>query len=216
MNSVKVWDIFVRIFHWTLVGAMIGLYWSGETYKNLHILLGYFVLCLVLLRIIWGFIGTKHALFYDFLYRPRTIYDYLKSLIKGNPKHYMGHNPAGGLMIIVMLFTLLVTAFTGLKTFGSEGQRPLANTDSSIFRLAYADEDEHDDDEHDDDDDDLTYRDGHRQNKQKDEFWEDIHESMTSFMIFLVIAHVGGVIVSSWIHKENLLIGMITGIKKKE
>jgi cytochrome b len=209
MNTVKVWDIFVRIFHWTLVGTMISLYWSGETYKNLHSYLGYWVICLVLLRIIWGFIGTKHALFYDFLYRPSIIYDYLRSLIKGNPKHYMGHNPAGGLMIIVMLFTLLVTAFTGLKTLGSDGQGPLANTDSSIFRLAYADDDEHDDDE-------PKYRDGHHQKKQKNEFWEDIHESMTNFMIFLVIAHIGGVIVASWIHKENLLIGMITGIKKKE
>ena len=210
MNSVKVWDIFVRIFHWTLVGSIIGLYLSGEEFKSIHIRLGYFVTCLVLARIIWGFVGTKHARFNDFLYRPRTIYDYFKSLIKGNPKHYLGHNPAGGLMIIVMLFTLLVTAFTGLKTLAIEGQGPLATTDISILRVAYADEDEHDDD------DDPTYRDGHHQKKQKDDFWEDIHESMTSFMIFLVIAHVGGVIVSSWIHKENLLVGMITGRKKKE
>ena len=210
MNSVKVWDIFVRIFHWTLVGSIIGLYLSGEEFMSIHIRLGYFVICLVLARIIWGFVGTKHARFNDFLYRPRTIYDYFKSLIKGNPKHYLGHNPAGGLMIIVMLFTLLVTAFTGLKTLAIEGQGPLATTDISILRVAYADEDEHDDD------DDPRYRYGHRQKKQKDEFWEDIHESMTSFMIFLVVAHVVGVIVSSWIHKENLLVGMITGIKKKE
>ena len=210
MNSVKVWDIFVRIFHWTLVGSIIGLYLSGEEFMSIHIRLGYFVICLVLARIIWGFVGTKHARFNDFLYRPRTIYDYLKSLIKGNPKHYLGHNPAGGLMIIVMLFTLLVTAFTGLKTLAIKGQGPLATTDISILRVAYADEDEHDDD------DDPRYRYGHRQKKQKDEFWEDIHESMTSFMIFLVVAHVVGVIVSSWIHKENLLVGMITGIKKKE
>ncbi len=133
INLIKVWDIFVRIFHWTLMGTMIGLYWSGETYESLHIYLGHLLICLVLLRIIWGFVGTKHALFYDFLYRSSIICDYLRSLIKGNPKHYMGHNPAGGLMIIVMLFTLLVTAFTGLKTLGSEGQGPLANTDSSIF-----------------------------------------------------------------------------------
>jgi len=211
IKSVKVWDIFVRIFHWTLVGTVIGLYLSGETFKNVHIRLGYFVTCLVLSRIIWGFIGTKHARFYDFLYRPSTIYHYLKSLIKGNPKHYIGHNPAGGLMIVVLLFSLLVTAFTGLKTLGSEGQGPLANTGNSIFRFAYADEDEDNEEE-----DDQTYSDGHRQKKQKGEFWEDIHESMTSFMIFLVIVHVGGVIISSWIHKENLILGMITGRKKKE
>ncbi len=75
--------------------------------------------------------------------------------------------------------------------------------------MAYAD----DDDEH--DDDESKYRYGRHQKKQKNEFWEDIHELMANFMIFLVIAHIGGVIVLSWIHIENLLIGMITGIKKK-
>jgi cytochrome b len=214
MNAVKVWDIFIRIFHWTLVGSIIGLYLSGEEFKSVHIRLGYFVTCLVLARIIWGFVGTKHARFNNFLYRPRTIYDYLKSLIKGNPKHYLGHNPAGGIMTIVMLITLLVTVFTGLKTLAMEGKGPLATTDISISRVVYADEDEHDNDpvyrdgQH--------YKDGHRQKEQKDELWEDIHELMTSFIIFLIIVHVGGVIVSSWIHKENLIMGMITGIKKKE
>lgn len=208
MNTFKVWDIFVRIFHWTLVGSIIGLYLSGDDFKSIHIRLGYFVTCLVLARIIWGFVGTKHARFNNFLYRPRTIYNYLKSLVKGNPKHYLGHNPAGGLMIIVMLITLLVIVFSGLKTLATEGEGPLATSVMSVLGVAYADDDEHDDDK--------TYRDGHRQNEQKDDFWEDIHELMTSFMLFLVIVHVGGVIVSSWVHKENLIMGMITGVKKKE
>ncbi len=148
MKSVKVWDIFVRTFHWALVGSTIGLYLSGEDFKGVHIRLGYFVTCLVLSRVIWGFIGTKHARFTDFLYRPGKIYQYLKSLIGGNPTHYIGHNPAGGLMIIVMLLSLLVTAFTGLKTLANEGQGPLADTgEASILQFAYADEDEHDDDD---------------------------------------------------------------------
>ena len=92
--------------------------------------------------------------------------------------------------------SLLVTAFTGLKTLGSEGKGPLASTGISIFRFAYADEDE-------DHDDDQTYKTGHHKKKQKEEFWEEIHESMTSFMIFLIIIHLAGVIVSSWIHKEK-------------
>ena len=208
MKSVKVWDIFVRIFHWTLVGSMIGLYLSGEDFKGVHIRLGYFVTCLVLSRVIWGFIGTKHARFNDFLYRPGKIYQYLKSLIGGNPTHYIGHNPAGGLMIIVMLLSLLVTAFTGLKTLANEGRGPLADTGgASILQFAYADEDEHDDD-------DQKHETGHHQKKQKEEFWEEIHESMSSFMILLIIIHLGGVIVSSWIHKENLVLAMINGRKK--
>ena len=139
MKSEKVWDIFVRTFHWTLVGSMIGLYLSGDDFESVHTILGYFVICLVLLRIIWGFIGTKHARFHDFLYRPSKIYQYLKSLINGNPTHYIGHNPAGGLMVVVMLLSLLVTAFTGLKALDSEGKGLLTNTGISIFRFAYAD-----------------------------------------------------------------------------
>jgi len=206
MKSEKVWDIFVRIFHWTLVGSMIGLYLSGDDFKSVHIILGYFVICLVLFRIIWGFIGTKHARFHDFLYRPSKIYHYLKSLTNGNPTHYMGHNPAGGLMVVVMLLSLLLTGFTGIKTLGSEGRGPLVNKGISIVRLAIADEDESDDH-------DLTFRDDHGHKKQKDEFWEDIHESMTAFMIFLIITHLVGVIVSSWVHKENLILAMINGRK---
>ena len=211
MKSEKVWDIIVRTFHWTLVGSMIGLYLSGDDFESVHTILGYFVTCLVLLRIIWGFMGPKHARFHDFLYRPSKIYHYLKSLINGNPTHYIGHNPAGGLMVIVMLLSLLVTAFTGLKTLGSEGKGPLTNAGISIFRLAYADEDEDDDD---DDDDDQTYKAGHHQKNQEEEFWEEIHESMTSFIIFLIITHLVGVIVSSWIHNENLILAMINGRKK--
>jgi cytochrome b len=207
MKSEKVWDIFVRTFHWTLVGSMIGLYLSGDDFESVHTILGYFVICLVLLRIIWGFIGAKHARFHDFLYRPSKTYHYLKSLINGNPTHYIGHNPAGGLMVIVMLLSLLVTAFTGLKTLGSEGKGPLTNAGISILRFAHADEDE-------DDDDDQTYKASHHQKNQKEEFWEEIHESMTSFMIFLIITHLVGVIVSSWIHKENLILAMINGRKK--
>ena len=205
MKSEKVWDIFVRIFHWTLVVSMIGLYLTGEDVENVHPFFGYFVICLVLLRIIWGFIGTKHARFNDFLYRPSKISHYLKSLINGNPANYVGHNPAGGFMVIVMLLFLLVTTFTGLKVLGSEGKGPLANTKTSSFRLAYADEDEPNDQSH---------KTGHHQKSKEKEFWEEIHEFMTSIMIFLIIIHIAGVLVSSWVHKENLILAMITGRKK--
>lgn len=207
INSVKVWDVFIRIFHWTLVGSMLGMYLSGENFKGAHVYLGYFIICLILARVWWGFLGPKHVRFSDFLYRPGTIWNYLKSLIKGNPKHYLGHNPAGGLMIIIMLAALLLTTFTGLKNLGSKGKGPLANNVVSIVPPAYADGNE------------LNENDNHptyRPKNQSNEFWEEIHESMTSFMIFLVIVHVAGVIVSSWVHKENLILGMITGRKPIE
>jgi len=205
IKSVKIWDIFVRIFHWTLAGSIFGMFLTGDDFKNVHMNLGYFVIVLILARILWGFFGSKHARFSDFIFKPSTIYEYLRGLIKGSPKHYLGHNPAGGLMVVVMLISLLITAFTGLKTLGTEGRGPLANKHISIVRPAFADEDEHDKG--------SANIGNRRQKEQKSEFWKDLHEGMTGFIIFLVIVHFGGVIVSSWVHKENLILGMITGRK---
>jgi cytochrome b len=209
MKSVGVWDIFVRTFHWTLLGTVIALFVTGETFEGVHFRIGYFLTGLVLARIIWGFIGTKHARFKDFLYKPAEIYRYLTGLLAGNPTHYRGHNPAGGLMIVVLLASLLLTAFTGLMALGSQGQGPLADAGNSILRPAYADEDDHDEKN-----DSQAYSQGHGGEKQKDEFWQEIHESLTGFIIFLIAVHLAGVLVSSWIHRENLILGMITGKKE--
>jgi len=121
LQTVTVWDPFVRFFHWTLVICIIGQFITAEDFQDAHVILGYVIIGLVLSRILWGFVGTKHARFNDFLYRPSTTIRYLKSLFNGPPEHYIGHNPAGGAMIIVLLLSLLVTTFTGLMTLGSEG-----------------------------------------------------------------------------------------------
>lgn len=206
-KSINVWDIFVRVFHWVLAGSIVGMYISAEEMKSVHIRLGYLVVALVLARIVWGFIGTKHARFGDFLYRPAEIYRYLKSLLTGKPIHYIGHNPAGGLMIFVMLIALLATTFAGLKTLAADGRGPLAyNTTPSVLSSAYADEDEHEQD--------GKYHSGSLRNEAKETYWKEVHEMMTGFMLFLIIVHICGVLVSSWLHKENLTLSMVTGKKK--
>lgn len=203
-EKVAVWDLFVRFFHWVLVGSVTGMYLSGEHFRSVHTRLGYFIICLVFARLVWGFIGREHALFKDFLYSPATIYQYLLGLIKRNPKHYLGHNPAGGIMIVILLVSLLVTAFAGLKVFGQEGHGPLASSASPIVQMAFADQDE-------DDHDEKNIKGSKRQEKH---IWENVHEAMTAIMLFLIVVHIGGVATSSWIHKENLVLSMITGKKK--
>jgi cytochrome b len=208
IKTVKVWDIFVRLFHWALVCAIIVQYVSAESNKILHKNIGYFIVCLVLLRIIWGLFGPKHARFSDFLYRPSIIFQYLSGLIKGKPRRYLGHNPAGGLMIFIMLITLMVTAFAGLKAIGSKGHGPFAEKGYQIVRQALADSD---------DDEAHSGNEGeHRSLNGKHEFWGEFHEAMTGFLLFLIIVHICGVIVSSWIHRENLIGAMITGKKRIE
>lgn len=125
-NQVKVWDPLVRLFHWTLVGAFTLAYLSEDDFQNLHVYAGYTVGGLIVFRLLWGFVGTRHARFGDFVRSPSEIAAYLKSLLGGSPRHYLGHNPAGGAMVIALLVSLLFTVATGLMAYGAEGHGPLA------------------------------------------------------------------------------------------
>lgn len=206
-SSIKVWDPLVRIFHWSLVAFFTIAFLTGEEEGSLHIYAGYAVIGLVVFRVLWGFIGTDHARFKDFVFGPGKVIDYLKSLVNGSPTRYVGHNPAGGYMVILMLVTLLVVTFTGLKVYGAEGHGPLAaNTDISIIAPARAEEEAGEENE-------AGEMSGEAQGE---EFWEEIHEAASYFMLLLIALHITGVVVSSRVHKENLVKAMITGKKEQE
>ena len=204
MNTIKVWDLFVRIFHWSLVGAIIIQIITAESFKSLHAMDGYFIAVLLILRIIWGFFGSRHALFKDFIYPPAAIFGYLNGLFRGRPKHYIGHNPAGGAMVCFLLFVLVLTVLTGLLTYGAEGKGPLALKPAGFVTIAFAD------------DDDFSKKNfhDHQSSSEKNHFWKEIHETFVGVLIFLGCVHVCGVIASSYVHKENLVMAMITGYKK--
>jgi cytochrome b len=126
-NEVRVWDPFVRIFHWSLVLTFTLAYLSGEELEVLHNNTGYAVLLLVLLRIVWGFVGTGHARFRDFVYPPAEVKGFLQDSFKKRAQRYLGHNPAGGAMVVVMLLVLVVTTVTGIAFYGIEDSAgPLA------------------------------------------------------------------------------------------
>lgn len=215
MSKIRVWDPFIRVFHWTLVVAFTIGYLSGEEESLLHIYSGYAVLGLVILRLLWGFIGTKYARFTNFIYPPNTVFRYLKSLIERKPLHYTGHNPAAGWMIIALLFCLIVITVSGLKIYAiEEGLGPLAqsNNEFVLIRNAYADRDEDDEDEderHEFNESNST----HHDEDEAEEFWEEIHEWSSNFMLFLIVLHIAGVLVSSFLHNENLVRAMISGTK---
>ena len=111
--EVKVWDPFVRIFHWGLVTAFLVAWATGDESKRVHILAGYCVIGLVALRIVWGIIGAKHARFASFVRGPRAVTGYLRDTAKLRAKRYLGHNPAGGAMIVALLVMLSVIGATG-------------------------------------------------------------------------------------------------------
>jgi len=198
-ESIKVWDIVVRVFHWSLALFVTISFFTGEVLQTVHAYSGYIIICLLIIRIVWGFVGTKYARFSNFIYPPKTIINYFKNLTDETAKNYLGHNPVGGAMIIIMIVFLSMTAWTGLKAYAVEGKGPLASIETSIITQAQADNHEH--------------HDRHDKHEKKDEFWEDVHEIVANFMMLIVLLHIGGVLISNEILKEDLIRPMFTGYK---
>jgi len=178
---ITVWDPLIRIFHWSLVICFIVAFVTEDDWLYLHSYAGYTIVGLLLFRIVWGVIGTHYARFSSFVTGPDAIKRYLKSLPTRHPEPHVGHNPAGGAMILVMIALLLLTALSGMATIAPDGLGPLANT--FVAGLS--------------------------------EHWlEEIHETLANLMLLMVVVHVGGVVVSSVLHRENLVRAMINGRKR--
>lgn len=140
---VKVWDLFVRLYHWSQA-ALIAAAWitAGEV-NWLHERIGYAIMALVALRILWGLVGPRHARFADFLRGPRAVLSYLADLLRGRARRYLGHNPAGGAMIVALLAAILGTGMTGwlLTTdawFGSDGMEELHESLAELILVLVA------------------------------------------------------------------------------
>lgn len=113
-ESVRIWDPFVRIFHWGVVAAFLVAYAAAEEWDAAHEAAGYTIAALVGLRVVWGFIGSQHARFADFIYRPGTVAAFLNDTMRLRAKRYLGHNPAGGVMVIALLFMLAIITGSGI------------------------------------------------------------------------------------------------------
>ncbi len=168
-KPVLVWDLPVRLFHWMLVASFAGAWLTAESerWRDVHILLGYTAFVLIAFRIVWGFIGSRHARFADFAAGPSRVAKYLVSLVRPAPERHIGHNPAGGWAIFALLGLMLLTVITGYMNYEGLGGRSL----------------------------------------------EDIHEVAANALMFVAAVHVAGVMVSSFLHRENLIRSMITGMK---
>lgn len=112
-RSVKVWDRFIRVFHWSLVACVLTNFLVIDDGETLHRWLGYAASALVLARIVWGFIGPRHARFSDFFPTPARIRRHLANLLSGATDHHEGHNPVGALVMLVMLAVVLALGLTG-------------------------------------------------------------------------------------------------------
>ncbi|MBK1635965.1 cytochrome b/b6 domain-containing protein [Rhodovulum adriaticum] len=117
LETVRVWDPLLRVFHWALticVVAAWGLGQFGPDVMTLHFYFGYAVLGLLAFRVLWGFVGPKHARFRSFAYGPFSILKYVFGMFRRRPSYWRGHNPLGGFFVFVLLAVLLGQAATGL------------------------------------------------------------------------------------------------------
>jgi cytochrome b len=110
---VKVWDPFVRFFHWLLVTLFLIAYATGDEVEKVHIAAGYAIAGLLALRMAWGFIGPRHARFANFVKSPREGFRYLRDTLFFRSRRYIGHNPAGGLMVLALIVMLIGTSVSG-------------------------------------------------------------------------------------------------------
>jgi cytochrome b len=212
-DTIRVWDPIVRIGHWTLVIAFFTAYLTEDDFLTQHVWAGYVVGIVVCVRLLWGVVGTKHARFVDFVKSPALTLRYIVDLATNRAKRYIGHNPAAGAMVIALLISLSATVISGLMVYAiEENAGPLASlvADYSAPRplptltgVANADADEYEDDDE-------------REDSASGEFWEEFHEIFANLTLLLVGLHIAGVLYSSYLHKENLIRGMITGRKRRD
>lgn len=169
-RAVLVWDAPLRVFHWLLALCFAGAWLTAdsESWRLLHVTLGYTMAGLVAFRVLWGFVGPRHARFADFVHGPAAVLRYLRSLRHGRPEHHAGHNPAGGLAVLALLLLAALVSATGFANYQEWG--------------------------------------GHAT--------EELHEALAVAMLALVAVHVAAVVLSSVLHRENLVLAMLTGRKK--
>lgn len=212
-ETVSVWDPLVRVGHWTIVVGFFTAYLSGDELLSVHVWAGYVVAAVVLIRLIWGFLGTKNARFASFIKGPGAVIADLKGLISRKGKRHLGHNPAGSAMIIALLIALTGTTVSGMALYAAEdGRGPLAGVFASQSssqttqpRIAGARSDR---------DEDEGRKDDEHDGEGSGEVLESVHSAFTYLTLGLIALHILGVLASSFVHRENLVLAMFTGRKK--
>lgn len=112
-DSTAVWDLFVRIFHWSLVTCVVLNQFVLEDGKAAHEWVGYTASALVLARVLWGFVGSRHARFSDFFPTPARLGRHVRAMLQGQHLQYAGHNPLGALMMLTLMALVLALGATG-------------------------------------------------------------------------------------------------------
>ena len=184
-DNVKVWDIFVRFFHWAVAALLAVAYLTEDDFLTAHAAAGYVILFLIAGRVVWGFIGGQHARFADFIHPLRRTWDYLKDALRFRHRRTLGHNPVAGMMMLTIILCVAMAAITGVLLYGAgEYAGPLAAM-MAPYGWKYADA------------------------------LKEVHEFFATGILVLAGLHVAAAIFESLHFKEKLVLAMITGYKRK-
>ncbi len=183
-NATLVWDLPLRLFHWSLVVtvslAAITGYVFEDLWLDLHAYVGYALLSLLAFRLVWGFVGSHYSRFGTFPLNRTEAIGHLKQFLRGRSEASTGHTPLGAWMIVVLLGLLAALSLSGLILWGGqENSGPLADF--------------------------IGYRAG--------EAFEELHEILANFLMFAIVGHLLGVVVETYIFKHPLIQAMISGEK---
>ena len=179
---IKVWDLWVRLFHWSLVITVGFLLVSGETglgFFDWHKYAGEVALALVLFRLLWGVVGSSNASLLSLVVNPMVALSHLRDLLRRKPHQERGHNAAGGLAVIAMLALILVQAGTGLFIADDEGW--VEGALYGVFSVDISD---------------TLY---------------NLHHTVADLIKLLVIVHIVMIAVYYFVGRQNLFKPMITG-----
>ncbi len=191
------WDPVVRLSHWLIAAAVIINGLISEPGGTIHIWIGWIAMAVLVIRLVWGVIGPREARFTAFLPDPRAAVSHLFSLLRGKPKEYPSHNPAGTIMVYALWACLAAVIATGLILTDAKTPITIAKERAAVEQgdwSVLAGDDE-----------------GEEPAEDSGEIVKAIHETAANLMLILALVHVAGVAAESYALRRNLVRPMIKG-----
>ena len=193
------WDPVVRITHWSIVLAVLVNYFLVKPGGAIHVWVGWFLLSVLVLRLLWGVLGPREARFSAFPPDPRAALSHLWDLLRGRAREYPTHNPAGAVMAYALWACLVVLVATGLVMTGGKSPVTIAEEKTAVAEGDWSVLVQDDEASHDEDSSDIA------------DLAEEIHEVAANLVLFLVLLHVAGIAVESRVLRRNLVRPMLFG-----
>jgi cytochrome b len=197
------WDPLVRISHWGIALVVLANYALNKAGGWVHVTLGWVGLTLLLLRLIWGVVGSKEARFSAFPPNPMAALRHVADLLKGKPKHYGSHNPAGAMMVYALWACLAFITFSGLVMTDFRTPMQQAQVESTVANGDWST---------------LVQKSDEGDGEDKEGAMgvvKELHEVAANLVLLLVLLHVAGVFVEGRAMRRNLVAPMLLGQPRK-